>query len=115
MRKKMRKIFTELRSFFFPIQKFELKKVLPMFLMFFFFYFIHVVLKDIKEPLVVTAPGGSAECIAFLKLWGTLPLALLFMLIYTKLANRLSKKALFCSIITFLYRFMCFLLLFYIP
>ncbi|KKK60318.1 hypothetical protein LCGC14_3025560 [marine sediment metagenome] len=85
----------KLRAFFWPIQKPELKKVIPMFLLFFFFVFNYTILKDISEPLIVTARGSGAESIAFLKLWGTLPLALLFMFVYSKLSNRISKKALF--------------------
>ena len=99
----------KLRAFFWPIQKVELKKVIPMFLLFFFFVFNYTILKDISEPLIVTARGSGAESIAFLKLWGTLPLALLFMFIYSKLSTRISKKALFYSIITF---FISFYLLF---
>lgn len=102
-------LLKKLRSFFWPIQKVELKKVIPMFLMFFFFVFNYTILKDINEPLIVTARGSGAESIAFLKLWGTLPLALLFMFIYSKLSRKLSKKTLFYSIVGF---FISFYLLF---
>ncbi|NGX33726.1 MAG: ADP,ATP carrier protein 1 [Candidatus Anoxychlamydiales bacterium] len=102
-------LLKNLRSFFWPIQKVELKKVIPMFLMCFFFVFNYTILKDINEPLIVTARGSGAETIAFLKLWGTLPLALLFMFVYSKLSRKLSKKTLFYSIIGF---FISFYLLF---
>ncbi len=92
--------FGKLRSFFWPVHKCELKKVLPMFFLFFLFNFIYMLLKDIKEPLIITAPGSGAEAIPFLKMWGVLPLAIFFMLIYTKLSSRLNRRTLFYSIIT---------------
>ncbi|GKD47685.1 plastidic ATP/ADP-transporter, partial [Tanacetum coccineum] len=54
---------------------------------------------DTKDVLVVTAKGSSAEIIPFLKTWVNLPMAIGFMLLYTKLANVLSKKALFYTVI----------------
>ncbi|GKA36850.1 plastidic ATP/ADP-transporter-like protein [Tanacetum coccineum] len=54
---------------------------------------------DTKDVLVVTAKGSSAEIIPFLKTWVNLPMAIGFMVLYTKLANVLSKKALFYSVI----------------
>ncbi|KAJ6701012.1 ADPATP CARRIER PROTEIN 2 CHLOROPLASTIC [Salix koriyanagi] len=55
--------------------------------------------KDTKDVLVVTAKGSSAEIIPFLKTWVNLPMAVGFMLLYTKLANVLSKQALFYTVI----------------
>jgi AAA family ATP:ADP antiporter len=49
--------------------------------------------------LVVTAKGSSAEIIPFLKTWVNLPMAVGFMLLYTKLADVLSKEALFYAVI----------------
>ena len=48
---------------------------------------------------MVTAKGSSAEIIPFLKTWVNLPMAIGFMLLYTKLSNVLSKKALFYTVI----------------
>ncbi|NGX64130.1 MAG: ADP,ATP carrier protein 1 [Candidatus Anoxychlamydiales bacterium] len=101
----MQKAFGKFRSFFWPIHRFELKKVLPMFFLFFCFYFNYMILKDIEEPLVVTAPGSGAETVAFIKLWVILPLAILFMFIYSKLLNKFSKKRVFYTVITFFISF----------
>lgn len=87
--------FGKWRSFFWPVHNFELKKIIPMFLLFFFINFNYTILRDTKDTLVVTAPGSGAEAIPFLKVWGVLPFAILFMLLYAKLSNILSKKALF--------------------
>lgn len=76
-----------------------LKKIIPLGLMFFCILFNYTILRDTKDVLVVTAKGSSAEIIPFLKTWVNLPMAIGFMLLYTKLANVLSKKALFYTVI----------------
>jgi ATP:ADP antiporter, AAA family len=97
--------FGKWRSFFWPVHAFELKKLLPMFFLFFFINFNYTILRDTKDALIVTAPGSGAEAIPFLKVWGVLPFAVIFMLIYAKLSNILSKPGLFytmiCSFIAF--------------
>jgi AAA family ATP:ADP antiporter len=89
--------FGKLRSFFWPVHSYELKKLLPMFMMFFFISFNYTILRDTKDTLVVTASG--AETIPFLKVWGVVPGAIIFMLVYAKLSNILSKEALFYTAI----------------
>src|SRR5438128_2935204 len=91
--------FGKWRSFFWPVHTFELKKLLPMFFLFFFINFNYTILRDTKDALIVTAPGSGAEAIPFLKVWGVLPAAILFMLIYAKLSNILNKKQLFNTMI----------------
>ena len=76
-----------------------MKKILPLGLMFFCILFNYTILRDTKDVLVVTAKGSSAEIIPFLKTWVNLPMAIGFMLLYTKLSNVLSKQALFYSVI----------------
>ncbi|KAL0354752.1 UNVERIFIED_CONTAM: Plastidic ATP/ADP-transporter [Sesamum radiatum] len=76
-----------------------LKKIIPLGMMFFCILFNYTILRDTKDVLVVTAKGSSAEIIPFLKTWVNLPMAIGFMLLYTKLANVLSKQALFYTVI----------------
>ncbi len=85
--------FGKWRAFFWPIHAFELEKIVPMLLMFFFISFNYTVLRDTKESLLVTAAG--AEALPFIKVWGTVPAAIFFMLLYTKLSNVLSREMLF--------------------
>lgn len=92
--------FGKMRSIFWPIHTFELKKILPMFFLFFFINFNYTILRDTKDSLIVTAPGSGAEAIPFLKVWGVLPMAVLIMIFYAKLSNRLSKERLFYTMIT---------------
>lgn len=89
--------FGKWRAFFWPVHAFELKKLLPMFFLFFFISFNYTILRDTKDSLVVTSSG--AETIPFLKFWGVVPAAVIFMLVYSKLSNILSKENLFYATI----------------
>jgi len=103
------KPFNKWRSLLWPIHLFELKKFLPLFLMSFLFTFIYSVLRNTKDALLMTAPGGGgAEAIPFLTILAIIPV-LIFVLIYAKLSNLLSKEKLF---IVFLLPFLIFFPLF---
>ena len=94
--------FGKWRSRLWPVHRFELKKLIPMVLLFFFILFNYTILRDTKDTLVVTAAKGS-QIIPFLKFWGVLPCAVLFMLLYAKLSSKLSKTRLFyTSVIPFI-------------
>lgn len=104
--------FSKVRSFFWPVHAYELKKLLPMLLMFFFINFNYTVLRDTKDTLVVTASGP--ETILFLKTWGVAPCAVIFLLLYAKLSNILSKENLFyAAIAPFLLFFTLFVYILY--
>ena len=92
--------FGKVRSFLWPIHNYELKKLLPMLFLFFCIAFNYTILRDTKDTLIMTAPKSGAEAIPFLKVYGVLPMAILFMLIYSKLSNILSKKNLFYASVT---------------
>ncbi|KAJ6827219.1 plastidic ATP/ADP-transporter-like [Iris pallida] len=80
------------------VQVRTLKKIVPLGLMFFCILFNYTILRDTKDVLVVTAKGSSAEIIPFLKTWVNLPMAVGFMLLYSRLSDVLSKEALFYSV-----------------
>lgn len=84
---------------FMGIDLVTLKKIIPLGAMFFCILFNYTILRDTKDVLVVTAKGSSAEIIPFLKTWVNLPMAIGFMLLYTKLANVLPKEALFYTVL----------------
>jgi AAA family ATP:ADP antiporter len=106
--------FGKIRSILWPIHNYELKKLIPMILLFFFILFNYTILRDTKDTLIVTAPGGGAEVIPFLKFWGVLPCAIIFMLIYAKLSNKVTKPQLFYySVMPFLVFFGLFALVLY--
>ena len=113
MTETVKKDFGKVRSLLWPIYNFELKKILPMLVMFFCISFNYTILRDMKDSLVVTAGGSGAEVLPFLKL-GVLAGAVIFMLIYAKLSNKLSKPALFYATLSpFLIFFALFALVFY--
>jgi len=105
--------FGRWRSRLWPVHSYELKKLVPMLLMFFFILFNYTVLRDMKDTLVVTAAGGG-HVIPFLKFCGVVPAAIVFMVIFSFLANKLSKQQLFfASVIPFLVFFGAFALFIY--
>ncbi len=91
--------FKGLRGMLWPIHGFELKKFLPMGIMMMCILFNYTILRDTKDTLVVNAPASGAECLSFLKLYGVTPCAILFMIVFVKLANVLSKERLFYTIL----------------
>ncbi len=62
--------------------------------------FNYTILRDTKDTLMVNAPGGGAECLSFLKLYGVTPAAILFMIVFIKLANIFTREKLFYAILT---------------
>lgn len=106
--------FGKFRSFFWPVHMHELKKLLPMFFMFFFISIVYSTLRNIKDTLVLTAPGSGAEALPFIKTFCVVPAALILMIIYAKLSNVLSKAKLFyATVIPFLVFFLLFGLVLY--
>ena len=87
--------FGKIRQILWPIHSYELKKFIPMFLMFFFVSFNYSLLRVMKDTLVINAPGSGSEIIPFLKLWCTTPAAIIFVSLYIKLSHVVSKQKLF--------------------
>lgn len=87
------------RNRLWPIQAYELKKILPLLFMKFFISFTYGVLTTMKDAFVVTAKGSGAEVIPILKGWLVLPVALGATLLYSKLANVFRRSVLFYGII----------------
>lgn len=90
--------FSGLRKVLFPIYQFELKKVLPMAMIFFFILFNYTCLRNIKDSLVVVNAG--APTLSFLKTFCVFPASIVFMLVYTYGSNLLSNEKLFYSTLT---------------
>ena len=77
----------------FPISKAELPHFLSMSILMFLFIYVFTTVRDTKDTLVVSNCG--AEAIPFLKLYGVMPCAAMFIVAYSKLSNVLSKSGLF--------------------
>ncbi|MDR2666990.1 MAG: NTP/NDP exchange transporter [Holosporales bacterium] len=98
--------FKGLRAVIWPVHNFELKKFLPMGLMMLCILFIYTLVRDLKDTLMVShATGGGAETLGFLKLYGVTPSAILFMVIFVKLANIFEREKLFYVITSFFLTF----------
>ncbi len=101
--------FGKIRSYLWPIHNYELKKVLPMFVMFFLISANYTLLRNAKDTLLLYAPHSGSEVIQYLKFWGVVPFAFIFMFIYNKLSNSLKKEALFyASVVPFIVFFLLF-------
>ncbi|MDR1596056.1 MAG: NTP/NDP exchange transporter [Puniceicoccales bacterium] len=87
--------FGKVRKFLFPVHSFEVKKALPMGMMFFFILFNYTCLRNLKDALVVTAPNSGAEVLPFLKGWLVMPCAVLFTFLYAKGSDAMSCEKLF--------------------
>lgn len=91
--------FTGLKAIIWPVHRYELKKLLPMLLIFFLISFDYNVLRTMKDALVVTAKSSGAEVIPFIKVWVMFPGALIMTYIFTRLTNRFSRETVIYSIL----------------
>lgn len=106
--------FSKIRSFFWPIHRHELRKILPMMGLLFLICFNYSILRNVKDAVVVTAESSGAEVIPFIKVWVLLPMAILFTFIFTKLTNRYSQETVFyITISSFLIFFGAFIFILY--
>lgn len=92
--------FSRWRAFFWPVRGHELRKLLPMLLIFFLITFNYNILRNLKDALVVTAKSSGAEVIPFIKVWMMFPGALLFTFLFTRLSNRLTREIVFYVMIS---------------
>lgn len=90
-----KKEFSFWRGLIFPVHMNELKRFVPMAVMMLFILCNYTILRNIKDALVVNARGSDAEIISFLKLWGTMPAAFLFMIFYSKISDLMSRERIF--------------------
>jgi len=97
--------FSKWRERLWPVHYHESKKVFLLLLLKFCVSFNYSILHATKDTLIVTK-GSGAEAIPILKGWFVLVFAFLFMLLYSKLSNHLSRPALFyITIMPFLFFF----------
>jgi len=87
------------RGSIWPIDsKNELKKFLPLALIMFCILFNYTLLRDTKDTIIVNSAGAGT--ISFLKLYCVTPAAVLFVILYAKLANIVSRENLFYVVVT---------------
>jgi hypothetical protein len=76
-----------------PVTSAEFPKFLSLSAMMFLIVYIFTISRDTKDALIVTNCG--AEAIAFLKVYGVIPAASAFLLLYSYLANKFPPQTLF--------------------
>ena len=106
--------FSKIRAALWPIHGYEMKKFLPMGLIMFLILFNYTILRDVKDVLIVTAPGSGSPVLGFLKGWFVMPAAILFVVLYTKMSNMFSQEKIFYYIVsTFIAFFVTFAFVLY--
>lgn len=106
--------FGKIRNFLWPIHNFELKKLVPMFVLFFLISFVYNLLRCLKISLIVKAQGSGIEVLPFLKIGAVLPGAIIMTYIFTLLVSRFSREQVFYTILGgFLVYFALFMFVLY--
>jgi len=106
--------FSRWRLYLWPIHRREIKKFVPLLILYALICFNYSLLKAAKDALVITANSSGAAVIPFIKIWAILPMALLVTYLFTRLFNRFSQEKVFYIMIgSFLSFFAVFALVLY--
>lgn len=92
---------SKVREIFFPIYGAEIVRFLPMAIIMFFILFNYTVLRNVKDTLVINGKGAEGEIISYIKLWGTMPAAILFLVLFSKMTNVMSREKIFYTCVGF--------------
>lgn len=103
------KPFSPLREKLWPIRNEEMMKFIPMVIMMFAVLFNYTIVRNLKDTLVINAPGSGKDVLAFLKFVFVLPSSILFVILYAKLNNVLNARQVYYAC---LFPFLVFFLLY---
>ena len=96
---------SSLRMMIFPIFPKELPKFLPMAGLIFFTIFSFTMLRNMKDVLMLSAPGVKAASLPYIKFCIVFPTSIVFSLIYIKLKNYLEFEKAYYAIMGFFISF----------
>ena len=96
---------SEFRKSVFPIHNYELKKFIPFALLIFVTVFNFTSLRNIKDNVVLTAPGSGSEAIGYLKTFMVMPAVITMGAIYVRLRKSMSFEKTYVSIVSFFIAF----------
>lgn len=91
----MSKSVSKWRNMFWPIYGDENRKFIPMAIIMALSLFNYTSLRITKDALILTAVGSGASVLNFLKGYVVMPMSILFVVFYSAMSNRVSKKNLF--------------------
>ncbi|MBP9792002.1 MAG: NTP/NDP exchange transporter [Rickettsiales bacterium] len=97
----------------FPIRKGELMLFFTVSIMMILTLYVYSVLRNTKDVLILSNIG--AELLSTVKLYGVLPSAIIFMIVYTKLANTTTRLNIYYILIAFFAVFFAGFALFMYP
>jgi ATP:ADP antiporter, AAA family len=97
----------------FPIRKGEFTLFFTVSVMMILTLYIYSVLRNTKDVLILSSIG--AELLSTVKLYGVLPSAIIFMIVYTKLANSITRLSIYYVLTIFFTLFFAGFALFLYP
>lgn len=84
--------FGKWRTLLWPVHQWELKKLLPMLVIFFLLSFNYNILRNTKEVNIINASAAAAEVLPFIKVWVMLPGAFFLTYLFNRISERLSRE-----------------------
>lgn len=113
MESKQEQEFSKIRSVIFPIHKSELRKFLPISLVFFFISFNYSTLRSLKDMYIMRYTG--VEVLYNLKLYAVMPYIILLTILYSKISKTVDRDTRFNIVIGYFLFFLGLSSLFFIP
>jgi len=108
-----KKEFGKIRSIIFPIHGEELRKFIPLTLIFFFISFNYSALRNLKDIFILE--NASAESIYYLKVIGVMPAVVIYTIIYSALSGSMGRDGRFNTIVGYFLIFFGIFLVFLLP